>query len=134
MPSADNAADNAAGTAAAGTVNTAAGNAANTAIYVFVHHRIAPRQADLLRGAYRQAVERLAGTAGLLGTELLVSSADRSRYVLLMHWDGRRAFRDWARRERELGYPSAMRPYQDRGRPGGHFDVYNDTTRVRELD
>ncbi|MBO2445563.1 antibiotic biosynthesis monooxygenase [Actinomadura barringtoniae] len=103
-------------------------------LYVFVHHRVAPEQADLLRGAYEKAAERLAGTAGLLGTELLVSPDDRSRYVLLMHWDGRRPFREWAKRERELGYPSAMRKFQDRERPGGHFDVFNDLTRVRDLD
>lgn len=93
-------------------------------LYVFVHHRVAPRQADLLLEAYEQSVGRLAGTPGLLGTELLVSPADRSRYLLLMCWAGRKAFQAWERREREAGHPSALRPFQDRGRPGGHYEIY----------
>ena len=95
-----------------------------TGLYVLVHHRADPRQTDLLLDAYDQAVKRLTGTAGLLGTQLLVSEDDPSRYVLLMRWDGGETFRTWERRERELGHPSAMRQFQDRARPGGHYEIY----------
>lgn len=93
-------------------------------IYVFVHHRVGAGQAGRLQAAYEQAAERLLGTTGLLGTELLAPADDPSRRVLLMHWDGKESFRAWERAERSRGHPSAMRPYQDRDRPGGHYEIY----------
>ncbi|OLT21352.1 hypothetical protein BJF79_46805 [Actinomadura sp. CNU-125] len=81
--------------------------------------------------AYEEARETLAGTAGLLADELLGSVTDARRFVLVMEWEGRRQYAAWEREHRARGHRSPLRPFQDRERPGGHYEVFAETAARR---
>jgi hypothetical protein len=89
-------------------------------LWIFVHHRAPTPQA--LERAYQAASAALAGTPGYLGDELLRSAADRGRYVLVMKWRSAADFSEWEREHRRNGHPSPLREFQDRDRPGGHYE------------
>lgn len=91
---------------------------------VLVYHRAPAGEPEAVTAAYRQAALRLTGTAGLIGHTLLRSTADPDCHVLVMDWADRRSFTEWERAHRRAGHPSPLRRYQDRSRPGGHYEIY----------
>ncbi|GAB2953683.1 antibiotic biosynthesis monooxygenase family protein [Nonomuraea fastidiosa] len=97
-------------------------NAAAPGVRVLVYHRT-PESGELAE-AYRRAAELLAGTDGLLRHELLRSPGDRELHVLVMDWADRDAFTGWERALRHAHHPSPLRRYQDRSRPGGHYEIH----------
>jgi heme-degrading monooxygenase HmoA len=74
--------------------------------------------------AYRRASATLHGTTGLISTEFLRSAAGHATFALLLKWEDIGAFHAWEREMRAQGHPSPLRRYQDRSRPGGHYEIY----------
>jgi heme-degrading monooxygenase HmoA len=74
--------------------------------------------------AYRQVTAELAGTAGLLRSELLRSVDDPDSYAILSEWQSLAALRSWERGSGHRGTPEPLRLFSDRSRPGGGFAVY----------
>jgi heme oxygenase (mycobilin-producing) len=66
----------------------------------------------------------LAGTAGLLGSELIRSLQDPACYVVVSEWESMDAFCAWEGGPAHRGATAPMRPFQDRDRPGGSYGVY----------
>ncbi|MDH2427231.1 antibiotic biosynthesis monooxygenase [Sphaerisporangium sp. TRM90804] len=99
---------------------------------VLVYHRAPDGRPEAVVEAYRRAALQLRGTSGLLAYELLSSPADRGRHLLVMDWTDRGAFTRWERAFRSAGHPSPLRPYQDRSRPGGHYEIYLAASRPRQ--
>jgi heme-degrading monooxygenase HmoA len=95
----------------------------DTPLWILVHHRAPEGSPEAVEQAYESAREALAGTPGYLGDELLRSPADPGRYLLLMKWRSAADFAGWERGHRRSGHPSALRAFQDRGRPGGHYEA-----------
>ncbi|MFC4587997.1 antibiotic biosynthesis monooxygenase family protein [Sphaerisporangium corydalis] len=92
-------------------------------VLVFVHYRGPERP---LRSGYAQTAGQLAATPGLLGVELLRGVGGEDRWVLLMRWSGMDAYQSWEGELRRLGHPSPLRPFQDRSRPGGHYEIFTE--------
>ncbi|WP_433254751.1 antibiotic biosynthesis monooxygenase family protein [Streptosporangium sp. CA-135522] len=90
-------------------------------VYLFVHYR---GSAEAIRDGYARTADQLTATPGLLGTELLCDPADRHTWTLLMRWTDIDSFHSWEHRLRAQGHPSHLRSYQDRARPGGHYEVF----------
>jgi hypothetical protein len=90
-------------------------------VHVLVWHRA--DGGDALRQAFRASEELLAGTPGLLGMSLSRCVARPDRYVLTMTWEELAAFERWEGEAGHRGYGSPLRPFQDRQRPGGHYEV-----------
>ncbi|MFJ9584823.1 antibiotic biosynthesis monooxygenase family protein [Streptomyces acidicola] len=90
--------------------------------YVHVWHRADDPEA-LLR-AYETSHRDLAGTPGLTSLELLCSVSVPGRFLLVMSWTDLAAYQAWERGPAHRGHVSPMRPFQDRERPGGHYEVY----------
>ncbi|WP_433336484.1 antibiotic biosynthesis monooxygenase family protein [Spirillospora sp. CA-294931] len=97
---------------------------ATTPIRVIVYLREPEGERGAVDAAYARARELLDGTPGLLGDLLLRSVTDPRSLTLVMEWETRRAYSAWERLHRERGHRSPMRAYQDRDRPGGHYEVY----------
>ncbi|WP_083951740.1 antibiotic biosynthesis monooxygenase family protein [Actinomadura rubrobrunea] len=93
-------------------------------VRVVVHYRDPDGPTETLAAAYRRAARDLAGTPGLLGHELLGAIDGDGRFALLMAWRDLASYRAWERRLRAAGHPSPLRKFQDRTRPGGHYEVY----------
>ncbi|WP_214410599.1 antibiotic biosynthesis monooxygenase family protein [Sphaerisporangium fuscum] len=93
------------------------------AVLVLVHYR---GPAEAVRDGYARTAVQMAATPGLLGVELLHGEADGDgeRWVLAMRWSDAAAFEAWERELRRQGHPSPLRPFQDRDRPGGHYEVF----------
>jgi heme-degrading monooxygenase HmoA len=96
----------------------------STAIRVIVYYREPPGRAGALADAYRSAQEMLHGVPGLANHELMRSMSRNGGFALLMEWQSLRDFQAWERAMRMAGHPSPLRGYQDRSRPGGHYEVY----------
>jgi hypothetical protein len=93
-------------------------------VRVIVHYREPAGSSGAVVAAYRAARATMQGVPGLVGHELLGAQEDDGRFALLMTWRDMTAFEEWERRLRATGHPSPLRPYQDRERPGGHYEVY----------
>ncbi|MFA1538383.1 antibiotic biosynthesis monooxygenase family protein [Actinomadura monticuli] len=93
-------------------------------VRVVVHYRDPRGPTGAVTDAYRQAGRQLRGTPGLIGHELLEVQERDGRYALVMAWRDLASYRDWERSLRAAGHPSPLRPYQDRTRPAGHYEVY----------
>ena len=81
---------------------------------------------DRISEAYHQVTDGLAGTAGLLRSELIRSVADQDSYAILSDWQSLAALRAW---ENGTGHgtPEPLRPFSDHARPGGAFAIYQVT-------
>jgi heme-degrading monooxygenase HmoA len=79
---------------------------------------------------YRLTSRELAGTAGLLGSELIRSLQDPASYAVVSEWESMDAFRAWEGGPAHRGSTAPMRPFQDTGRPGGSYGVYEITAAV----
>ncbi|MET8005450.1 antibiotic biosynthesis monooxygenase family protein [Nonomuraea glycinis] len=97
-------------------------SAGEPGVRVLVYHR-AP-EGEEFEEAYRRAADLLAGTEGLLRHELLHSPGHHELYLLVMDWADRDAFTGWEQALRHAHHPSPLRRYQDRSRPGGHYEIH----------
>jgi heme-degrading monooxygenase HmoA len=93
---------------------------------VLVWHRADDEEA--LRTAYRDSRQDLAGTAGLRGMALLRQVGQPGQYALAMDWASLSDFERWADSAQHQQYRSPLRRFQDRSRPGGHYEVYEVAT------
>lgn len=93
-------------------------------VRVVVHYRDPRGPTGAVTAAYEQAGRTLRGTPGLIGHELLAVQEGDGRYALMMAWRDFASYRAWERALRAAGHPSPLRPYQDRTRPAGHYEVY----------
>jgi heme-degrading monooxygenase HmoA len=62
---------------------------------VLVFATVAEVNAGAFEQAYLQVTERMRGTPGLVGDELLRDDTGGGRYILLSEWDSIEAFRAW---------------------------------------
>jgi heme-degrading monooxygenase HmoA len=90
---------------------------------VIVWHRVPSGGPAELEAAYHAISEELACTPGLLGNELLRSVHEPDRFAVLSEWESLGAFRTWEQGPLHRSYTSPLRPYQDRRRPGGHYEI-----------
>lgn len=73
--------------------------------------------------AYQQVDAVLAGTPGLVSSELIRSVTDPDSYAVLSEWQSLEALRSWESGQGH-GTPEPLRIFSDRGRPGGGFGIY----------
>jgi heme oxygenase (mycobilin-producing) len=85
-------------------------------IRILLYHRIPVDSSATLEKAYREISEELAGTAGLIGNELLHSLTDPGVFVVLSEWQSMAAFTSWDKGPDHKGQTSPLRPYQDQTR------------------
>jgi heme oxygenase (mycobilin-producing) len=95
---------------------------ASARVRVLVWYRAADQ--DQITSAYRQVTAELAGTPGLLSSELIRSAADQESYAVLSEWQSLAALRSWESGRGHAQAPAALRLLSDRDRPGGSFGVY----------
>jgi heme-degrading monooxygenase HmoA len=81
------------------------------AVRIMVFAKIAESDAEAFEKAYLAVTERMRGTAGLIGDELLRDADAPGSYVLLSEWESLEVFRAWedGADHRDLSAP--MRPY-----------------------
>ncbi|MFI6226708.1 antibiotic biosynthesis monooxygenase family protein [Micromonospora echinospora] len=90
---------------------------------VMVWHRAPADDADAVAKAYDQISRHLEGTPGLIGNELLRSTKDPHRLVVLSEWESLAAFRDWEEGVSHRPSTSPLRQYQDREQEN-FFEVF----------
>ncbi|WP_283133371.1 FAD-dependent monooxygenase [Rhizohabitans arisaemae] len=93
-------------------------------VRVVVYLREGADERGSVEAAYGRTRDHLEGVPGLYGDELLKAKAGLGRYLLVMDWANLKAFTTWEREHRRKGHPSALRPFQDRDRPNGHYEIY----------
>jgi heme-degrading monooxygenase HmoA len=94
---------------------------------VIVWHRAPDHDVAGLELAYHAISEQLDGTPGLLGNELLRSVRRPGYFAVLSEWVSLAAFQDWERGPGHRKDTSPLRPYQEKDRPGGHYEIYEVT-------
>jgi heme-degrading monooxygenase HmoA len=92
---------------------------------VLVRHREPADRPGAVERAYREVRAQLTGTAGYLHGDLLRQVPDGSAYLLVMEWASEAHYTAWEQAHRALGHPSALRPFQDRTYPAGHYETYS---------
>ncbi|MEV0325265.1 antibiotic biosynthesis monooxygenase [Micromonospora echinospora] len=90
---------------------------------VMVWHRAPADDADAVAKAYDQISRHLEGTPGLIGNELLRSTTDPHRMVVLSEWESLAAFRVWEEGVSHRPSTSPLRQYQDREQEN-FFEVF----------
>jgi heme-degrading monooxygenase HmoA len=95
---------------------------------VIVWHK-APEEGGVaeLERAYHSISEQLAAVPGMVRNELLRSVMRPGYFAVLSEWSTLEAFQEWEQGPDHRGKTSALRPYQDRERPGGHYEIYEVT-------
>jgi heme-degrading monooxygenase HmoA len=73
--------------------------------------------------AFDAIARALAGTPGLLGSELLQASIDVGSVVVMSEWESMAAFKTWEQSATHKATTAPLRPYQDHGRDR-LFEVY----------
>lgn len=81
------------------------------AVTVLIHHR--SHDDDTMLLAYRKVSDALTGVPGMLGNELMQSTADTGRFVVASHWSDLDAFKQWEEGESHKPTTAALRPYRD---------------------
>jgi heme-degrading monooxygenase HmoA len=66
----------------------------STRVRILVWHRATGDEAGI-QALYQSVTTRLAGVPGLLGSELLQSTSDPDRYVVMSEWASLAAFQAW---------------------------------------
>lgn len=82
---------------------------------------------DAVSTAYGKINAQLAGTPGLIGSELLRSTLEDGGFAVLSRWTDLDAFRDWEQGPAHRKETSPLRPYQDRGSGRRHYGIYEVT-------
>nr|AJD20006.1 monooxygenase [uncultured bacterium] len=90
-------------------------------VRVLVWHADLGAPEELLE-TYHQVSRKMAGTAGLLGNELLRSTTEPGTYVLISEWESLAAFRAWDVSDGHL-VTVPLRRFRDPRRPGRPFDI-----------
>ncbi|WP_187369622.1 antibiotic biosynthesis monooxygenase family protein [Fodinicola acaciae] len=92
-------------------------------VRVIVYYTTGDR--EIVLDAYERVNKELAGTAGLLGAELLESTLDSGSFAVLSEWTDLPSFQAWEEGTRHKNQTSQLRPYEDatRGRPYGIYQV-----------
>ncbi len=93
-------------------------------VRVLVHCR-APEDGgeDAVMSAYHAISERLAGTPGLLGNQLMRSVLAPGEFTVISEWAGMTEFLAWEQGPDHRDATAPLRPYQDHSR-GRSFGVY----------
>ncbi|HUD39143.1 MAG TPA: antibiotic biosynthesis monooxygenase [Streptosporangiaceae bacterium] len=76
---------------------------------------------------YRLTSQELAGTAGLVGSELIRSLDDPASYAVVSEWESMDAFSTWEQGPAHREATTPLRHLQDRARDGGTYGVYEVT-------
>jgi heme-degrading monooxygenase HmoA len=76
---------------------------------------------------YQRTSQGLAGTAGLVGSELIRSLDDPASYVVVSEWESMDAFSTWEQGPAHREATTPLRHFQDRVRAGGPYGVYEVT-------
>lgn len=83
-------------------------------VRVLLWHRIPPDGSGAVEDAYHAISTALAGTPGLLGSELLRSVADPERVLVMSEWSSLADFAAWERGDEHKPTTAPLRPYRDR--------------------
>lgn len=81
--------------------------------------------------AYHQINQRLAGTPGLLNSELLEEVAGSGEYIIMSEWSSLDAFQTWEQGPDHRHTTAPLRPYHSSGR-GAAFGIYRIAVKHRE--
>lgn len=92
-------------------------------VRVLVYAAAPNGEPDAVEDAYHQVSRDLAGTPGLLGNELLRSTRDTHRFVVMSEWASMAAFRSWEEGNTHRGTTAPLRPLQDHDR-NEPFGIY----------
>jgi heme-degrading monooxygenase HmoA len=90
---------------------------------VLIWHRTPADDPEAIRKAYDEISGQLAGTPGLLGNELLASTADPATMLVMSEWQSLAAFQAWESGVDHRSSTSPLRPYQDRER-ARFFEIF----------
>jgi heme oxygenase (mycobilin-producing) len=80
-------------------------------VRILVFAKAAEADAPALEAAYRRISPGLAGTAGLLGNELLNDPDDPGGYVVMSEWESLAAFHAWEQGPAHQAATSPLRPF-----------------------
>ncbi|WP_433722083.1 antibiotic biosynthesis monooxygenase family protein [Actinoplanes sp. CA-051413] len=75
---------------------------------------------ELIADAYHRVSSELAGTAGLLGNELLRCRDEPDRLVVLSEWASLADFQRWERTAGHRAATAPLRPFQEHAAPPRH--------------
>jgi heme-degrading monooxygenase HmoA len=78
---------------------------------ILVFAKVAADEADAFEKAYLQVTERMQGTPGLIGDELLRDASGTGEYILLSEWESIEQFKKWEEGDSHRETTVAMRPY-----------------------
>jgi heme oxygenase (mycobilin-producing) len=82
---------------------------------------------------YHQISQRLAGTPGLLSSELLQEADRPDDFVVMSEWTSMMAFQQWEDGANHTSVTAPLRPYHDSRRGyGSAFGIYTVTAEYRE--
>jgi len=89
---------------------------------------------DAVHDIYHQVSQRLAGTPGLLKSELLQDVSDACDFVIMSEWSSLTAFRTWDDGPDHTSATAPLRPYHNHhGGYGRAFGIYQVTAEYRAL-
>jgi heme-degrading monooxygenase HmoA len=91
---------------------------------VIVWHRATDDGVAGLERAYHAISEQLDGTPGLLSNELLRAVRKPGYFAVLSEWTSLAAFQEWEQGPGHRKDTSPLRSYQEKDRPGGHYEIY----------
>ena len=91
---------------------------------VIVWHQAPDGDTAELERAYHAISEQLDGTPGLVANELLRSVRKPGYFAVLSEWASLADFQAWEQGPEHRKDTSPLRPYQEKDRPGGHYEIY----------
>ncbi|MDH6113738.1 heme-degrading monooxygenase HmoA [Kitasatospora sp. MAP12-15] len=80
---------------------------------------------DAVLAAYHEASRRMAGTAGLLGNELLTAVHHPSCFVVISRWADWESFARWEGGAEHKEQTAPLRPFRD-GKRDRPFEIYRE--------
>ena len=92
-------------------------------VRVLLYARCPDESPDAVEEAYHAISRDLRGTPGLVGNELLQSTAQPQEFVVMSEWESLAAFRSWESGAAHRSATSPLRPFQS-ARPAGPFGIY----------
>ncbi|GAA1858979.1 antibiotic biosynthesis monooxygenase family protein [Asanoa iriomotensis] len=95
-------------------------------------YAVAP-DGEAVTATYHRVSTELAGTAGLLGNELLRSVYEPERFIVISEWESLDAFRAWERGSAHRATTAPLRDFHDTSR-GSAFGLYEVTAAYRGDD
>ncbi|MDF5755369.1 antibiotic biosynthesis monooxygenase family protein [Spongiactinospora sp. TRM90649] len=92
-------------------------------VRILLWYRVPPESAGTVTSAYHAIGDSLAGTPGLLRTELWRYPDDPGAFVVTSEWASREAFDSWERSPGHRPATAALRPFYDPERPIELLDI-----------